>query len=117
MGVFSNLMGVLINFLYGFWYLGVQYHAYVVFPEPGIWIPYYSPLQGQWDLLWSRVYPARFFGSPDNFYWSIYFLNARLDLFLYNYFGSITLLILGVLLSIEGYWLRRTLGTNGNRRQ
>lgn len=90
-GVFSNLMGVLINFASVMGYLGSigAFNAAPqmgVFPRfyPGIWMPEFSQVRGSWDLLWS---------------------GARLDLLLYNWLGPPALAVTLLLLLVETWWL------------
>jgi len=105
-GIFSNLLGVIVNFNYTQeYYFRLGAFDPAKFPDPGIWIPRFSPLQGSWDLLWSQKYPAEFYSyAPD-----IFFLKARFDLFLYNTLGLPVLLATIALLVAEAYWLARTL--------
>ena len=110
-GVFSNLMGVLINFNYATGYLamigafnlsnGAPDMAY----EPGIWVPGFSPLRASWDLIWSQEYPAEWYSRVPE----IFYLKDRFDLFLYNTFGAPILLATLALVFLEAVWLVRTL--------
>jgi len=93
-------MGVLINFGY------TQAYLFVIgafdprrFPEPGIWIPYFSPLRGSWDLIWSQTYPAKFYPYvPD-----IFFLRTRFDLYLLNVLGVPVVLVILALVALWAY--------------
>jgi hypothetical protein len=107
-GVFTNLMGVLINFLYTQGYLAdIGAFDPSNFPYPGIWIPQFSQVRGSWDLLWSPTYPARIYpyvsGQP------LLYMLTRLDLFFYVRFGTPALAITILLLFVEVYWLVRNL--------
>ncbi|MGA3109142.1 MAG: hypothetical protein ABSD99_06750, partial [Candidatus Bathyarchaeia archaeon] len=94
-GIFSNLMGVLINLDSVMGYLGSigAFNAAPqmgVFPRfyPGIWMPEFSQVRGSWDLLWSHM---------------------RLDLLLYNWLGPPALAVALLLLLVEACWLVRSL--------
>ena len=114
-GVFSNLMGVLINFLYGFYYLVCMGGVGIAHPScvglqcleapAEIWIPSFSPLRASWDLIWSQTFPMVWFPTaPDIFY-----LKARFDLYLYDRLGVWALAITLILAFFEGVWLVRTI--------
>ena len=112
-GVFSNIMGVFVNFLYieaYLWDMGAYEGSN--FPYPGIWIPQFSQVRASWDLLWSSTYPAKFFWDVGNY--PMFFLQARLDLALYYLFGlPILVLTVAIILAIS-YWLIRALKQNHN---
>jgi len=102
-GMIVNLLGILINYNYAQAYLfdiGAYYDA-ARFPEPGIWIPYYSPLRACWDLLWSHTYPQKYFSYAP----TIYFLPQRLDLILLDYLSPAAPIAMISLLAIELCWL------------
>jgi hypothetical protein len=111
MGAFSNLMGVIINFNYTQAYLvGLGAYDLSRFPEPGIWIPTFSPLRGSWILLWSQTYAEFYSYAP-----AIFFLKGRYDLLLFNVLGLPALLVTAVLAILETYWLAGTLRTSNSR--
>jgi hypothetical protein len=108
-GFFSNIMGVLMNFLYvggylaeitPYWYWNGSEAA-----PPGIWIPSFSPLRASWDLIWSQKYPATYFPYVRE----IFYLKARFDLFVYNSFGTPALVVGLTLGLLETLWLVKTL--------
>jgi len=113
-GIFSSLMGVLINFDFVMDYLGGigAFNAAPkmgVFPRfyPGIWMPEFSQVRGSWDLLWSPILsdPAKYFTYAS----SMSYLNTRLDLFLYYWLGTPVLALTLLLILVEACWLVRSL--------
>jgi hypothetical protein len=108
-GVFSNLMGVLVNFLYDQEYLA-GLGAFSNFPYPGIWIPNFSPLRASWDLLWSDIYPVVLY--PPSIPGYVYFLNSRFDLYFYTVFGMPALIIFSGISIATSLWLFNCLRLN-----
>jgi hypothetical protein len=110
-GVFSNIMGVLINFNYGMGYLAMigafnlTNGAPDVTYEPGIWVPRFSPVRASWDLIWSQEYPAEWYSHVPE----IFYLKDKFDLFLYNTYGVAILVAILVLVVFEAVWLAGTL--------
>jgi len=108
-GVFSNILGVLINPLYAgayLWFVLGKTYPDRGFgpPPPEIWIPGFSQLRVSWDLVWSQEYPAAWFGAAE-----ILFLKARFDLFLYNSYGVTALIVTLFLALLLVLWIAMTL--------
>ena len=110
-GIFSNLMGVLINFLYDFGYLydigAVGFRSPNPIP-PETWIPSFSPLRASWDLIWSEKFPACYYPYvPEVFY-----LKARYDLYLYDTYGLYALVFFCAIVLLASSWLVVTVRRN-----
>jgi hypothetical protein len=108
-GVFSNVLGVLINFLYANGYsclvLGADCVRPGLSPTPAIWRPEFSQVRASWDLVWSQKYPAVWYPSRPE----IFYLKARFDLFLYNSYGITAVVITVLLALLWALWIAMTL--------
>lgn len=105
-GVFSNVVGVLVNYEYSQAYLfAIGAFDPGRYPEPGIWIPYFSQVGAGLHLLWSTTYPMVFYPSVHE----MFFLKSRFDLYLYYTFGLPALIVFSALTFVVALWLVKAL--------
>jgi len=105
-GVFLNFVGVLIDSGYSQAYLfDIGAFDPGKYPEPGIWIPRFSPLEAGLRLLYSETYPAVFYQYANE----LMFLKSRFDLYLYYAFGPAALIVFSAVMVAAALWLVKTL--------